>query len=93
MEHEQDASARRQRLVAVVAVAALAATMALAFGRVFQGTRPTFQLILAAVGSVVVAGLCERRGLVVALVVSATGLAFVLSRLVCEWRRRRRSHR
>jgi transglutaminase-like putative cysteine protease len=82
MEHEQDASARRQRLVAVVAVAALAATMALAFGRVFEGTRPTFQLILAAVGSVAVAGLCERRGLVVALVVSATGLAFALTWLV-----------
>src|SRR5919106_2596628 len=82
MEHEQDASARRQRLVAVVAVAALAATMALAFGRVFEGTRPTLQLILAAVGSVAVAGLCERRGLVVALVVSATGLAFALTWLV-----------
>jgi transglutaminase-like putative cysteine protease len=82
MEHEQDASARRQRLVAVGAVAALAATMALAFGRVFEGTLPTWQLVLAAVGSVAVAGLCERRGLVVALVASVVGLAFALTWLV-----------
>jgi transglutaminase-like putative cysteine protease len=82
MEHEQDASARRQRLLALAAVAALAAAMALAFGRVFEGTGPTWELVLAAVGSVAVAGLCERRGLVVALVASAIGLAFALTWLV-----------
>jgi transglutaminase-like putative cysteine protease len=82
MEHEQDATAGRQRLVALGAVAALAAAMALAFGRVFAGTGSTWSLVLTALASVAVAGLCERRGLVVALLASAAGLALVLTWVV-----------
>jgi transglutaminase-like putative cysteine protease len=82
MEHEQDASARRQRFLALGAVAALTAAMALAFGRVFTGTHPTWELVLAAVGSVAVAGLFERRGLALALLASAAGLALALTWIV-----------
>jgi hypothetical protein len=82
MAHQQDASAGRQRLVAIVAVAALALAMGFAFGRIFLGRAPTWELVAAAVASAGLAGLCERRGLSLALLVSAVGLAFAVTWIV-----------
>jgi transglutaminase-like putative cysteine protease len=82
MARQQDASAGRQRLVALVAVAGLAAATAFAFGRVFVGRAPTWALIAAALGSVVIAGLLERRGLALALLASAAGLVLALTWIV-----------
>ncbi|HSJ49928.1 MAG TPA: DUF3488 and transglutaminase-like domain-containing protein [Actinomycetota bacterium] len=82
MAHQQDSSTGRQRLLTTLAVAALALAMAFAFGRVFVGRAPTWELIAAALASAGIAGLCERRGLVVALVASAAGLAFAITWVV-----------
>jgi transglutaminase-like putative cysteine protease len=82
MANEQDPTVGRQRLVAIGAVAALAAATAFAFGRVFIGRAPVLGLLFAAVVSVLVAGLCERRGLATALLASAAGLALVLTWIV-----------
>jgi transglutaminase TgpA-like protein/transglutaminase superfamily protein len=79
MASQQDASAGRQRLVATAAVAALAVATAFAFGRVFVGRVPTLSLIAAALVSVLIAGVCERRGLGLSLLASAIGLAFALT--------------
>jgi transglutaminase-like putative cysteine protease len=82
MAREQDASTGRQRLLALGAVAALCAVTAFAFGRVFIGRAPTWALVATALGSVLVAGLTERRGLAVALLASAVGLAFAITWIV-----------
>jgi transglutaminase-like putative cysteine protease len=79
MAREQDAPAGRQRLLALGAVAALCTVTALAFGRVFIGRAPTWALVATALGSVLVAGLTERRGLAVALLASAVGLTFAIT--------------
>jgi transglutaminase-like putative cysteine protease len=82
MARHPDTSSGRQRLVALGAVAALAATTGFAFGRVFLGRVPMLQLVAAAVASVMIAGLCERRGLAVALLASAAGLTLALAWIV-----------
>jgi transglutaminase-like putative cysteine protease len=82
MARQQDASAGRQRLVALAATAALSAATALAFGRVFLGRVPTWELVAAAVASIAIGGLLERRGLALALLGSAVGLAFAITWIV-----------
>ncbi len=82
MARQQDSSAGRQRLVALAAVAALSAATAWAFGRVFIGRASTVELLAAALASVAIAGLLERRGLALALLASAVGLAFAITWIV-----------
>jgi transglutaminase-like putative cysteine protease len=82
MAQQPDPSAGRQRLVTLAAVAGLAAATAFAFGRIFTGRATTLGLVVAAVASVLIAGLVERRGLLVALAASAIGLAFALTWIV-----------
>ncbi len=82
MARQQDTSTGRQRLVALGAVASLVAVTGLAFGRVFVGHAATWELVAAALTSILLAGLCERRGLAVALLVSLVGLAFALTWIV-----------
>jgi transglutaminase-like putative cysteine protease len=82
MASQQDASVGRQRVVATAAVAALAVATAFAFGRVFVGRVPTLSLIAAALTSVLIAGVCERRGLGLSLLASAVGLAVALTWIV-----------
>ncbi|HEX6230981.1 MAG TPA: DUF3488 and transglutaminase-like domain-containing protein [Actinomycetota bacterium] len=55
---------------------------ALAFGRVFLGRAPTWELVAAALASVLVATALERRGLFLALLASAVGLGFLLTWIV-----------
>ncbi len=82
MARQQDPSAGRQRLLALAAVAALCAVTSLAFGRIFVGRAPTLQLLAATLASVAIAGMLERRGLVLALLASAVGLLFALTWIV-----------
>jgi hypothetical protein len=82
MAHEQDESARSHRLLSVAAVALLSAAAALGFGRVFQGHPATFKLLAAAVLSVCVAALLERRGPLLSELGSAIGLLLTVSFLV-----------
>jgi hypothetical protein len=48
---------------------------ALAFGRVFTGRQATLELVAAALASVAIAALFERRGLLLATLASLVGLA------------------
>jgi transglutaminase-like putative cysteine protease len=55
---------------------------ALAFGRVFAGRLPTLQLVAAALASVLIAAVFERRGLLLATLASLAGLAFAITWIV-----------
>ncbi|HET7237229.1 MAG TPA: DUF3488 and transglutaminase-like domain-containing protein [Actinomycetota bacterium] len=82
MARGTDPTPGRQRLLGLAAVAGLAAATAFAFGRLFTGRVPTLQLIAAALASVAVAALFERRGLVVATLASLVGLALAITWIV-----------
>jgi transglutaminase-like putative cysteine protease len=78
MAAKQDVAPRAQRLTALGAVAFLALATAFAFGRVFVGHGATWKLIGAAVVSVGLAALLERRSLLLATTVSAVALLVVV---------------
>ncbi|MGZ4109325.1 MAG: transglutaminase family protein [Actinomycetota bacterium] len=78
MAAKQDVAPRAQRLAALGAVAFLAVATALAFGRVFVGHAATWKLLAAAVLSVGLAALLERRSLLLATAVSAIALLVVI---------------
>lgn len=82
MARTQGTSARAQRVTAGVATALVAATAALALGRVFAGNPATFRLLAAGLASAVIAAALERRNLVLATVVSAAGLAVAVGLMV-----------
>ena len=82
MARRTDPTPGRQRLLGLAAGAGLAAATAFAFGRVFAGRLPTWQLVAAALASVGVAALFERRGLLVATVASLVGLALAITWIV-----------
>jgi len=82
MARTQGTSARAQRLIAGVATALVAATGAIALGRVFEGNAPTLRLLAGGVASAVIAALLERRNLVVATIVSAAALSIAVGLLV-----------
>jgi len=70
------------RLLLLVALFGVAVVAAVAFGRVFVGSRPAVRLGLAAGISVLLAGLLERRNILLAVLVSAAGLAVAVGLLV-----------
>jgi transglutaminase-like putative cysteine protease len=82
MARRTDTATGHQRVLGLLAVAALAAATALAFGRVFLGRVPTWELVAAALGSVGIAALFERRGLLVATVASVVGLLLAITWIV-----------
>jgi transglutaminase-like putative cysteine protease len=82
MARGTDPAPGRQRLLGLAAVAGLAAATAFAFGRVFEGRATTWELVAAAVASVGVAALFERRGLALATVASLVGLALAITWIV-----------
>lgn len=82
MARQPEPSVGRQRLITLGSVAALAAATAFAFGRVFLGRVPTWELVAAALASVLIAAALERRGLFVALLVSGVGLVFAITWIV-----------
>ncbi len=79
MAHTPGTSPRIQRLSALVAILAVAASIALAFGRVLIGGPATMRLLAVGVASGVIAWATERRGMLLATACSAAGLVFAMS--------------
>lgn len=82
MARPQGTSPRAQRLIALLAVCAIAVATAFAFGRVFAGHGSTWRLMGVALASALVASALERRNLPLAMLVSAAALAVVIGLLV-----------
>ncbi len=82
MAHTAGTSARTHRLIGLLATLLLAATTALAFGRVFLGAASSLQLVGAAVAAAGLAVAFERRSLLLSTVASAAGLALALGLIV-----------
>ncbi len=82
MARPQGTSPRAQRLIALLAVCAIAIATAFAFGRVFVGHGPTWELMAVALISALIASALERRNLLLATLVSAAGLAVVIGLFV-----------
>jgi hypothetical protein len=82
MARAEDPTARAQRLIPLATVGALAFATALAFGRVFEGRGPTLRLIAAGLTAVTIGWATSRRGLLLATLASAAGLALALTWLV-----------
>ena len=82
MARPQGTSPRAQRLIALLAVCAIAIATAFAFGRVFIGHGPTWELMAVALISALIASALERRNLLLATLVSAVGLAVVIGLFV-----------
>ncbi len=82
MARPQGTSPRTQRLIALLAVCAIAVTTAFAFGRVFDGHGSTWRLMGVALASALVAAALERRSLPLAILVSTAVLAVVIGLLI-----------
>jgi transglutaminase-like putative cysteine protease len=82
MAPEQEPTPRSHRVVALGAAALIAAATAIAFGRVFLGHGATWRLLAAGMLSVAVAGLFERRSLLLATIASGVCLVLALGLLV-----------
>jgi transglutaminase-like putative cysteine protease len=82
MARRADPTPGHQRLLGLAAVTALSVATALAFGRVFTGRQATLELVAAALASVAIAALFERRGLLLATMASLVGLAFAITWIV-----------
>jgi len=82
MARRADPTPGHQRLLGLAAVAALSVATALAFGRVFAGREATLELVVAALASMAIAALFERRGLLLATIASLVGLAFAITWIV-----------
>ncbi len=82
MARQQDQAPRAQRLLALGVLGLLAGATALAFGRVFLGTGPTWKLLATAVASAVIAVLFERRSLFLATLASAALLLAAIGVMV-----------
>ena len=82
MAHAAGTSARTHRLIALAAALLLAATTALAFGRVFLGAATTLRLVGAAIAAACLAVVFERRGLLLSTAASGIGLVFAIGLVV-----------
>jgi transglutaminase-like putative cysteine protease len=82
MARRADPTPGHQRLLGLAAVTGLSVATALAFGRVFTGRQATLELVAAALASVAIAALFERRGLLLATIASLVGLAFAITWIV-----------
>ena len=82
MARRADPTPGHQRFLGLAAVAGLSVATALAFGRVFTGRQATVELVAAALASVAIAALFERRGLLLATFASLVGLALAITWIV-----------
>ena len=78
MAHTPSASARVQRLSALVAISLVAIAVGFAFGRILLGHAATYQMLAVGLLSGVIAWATERRGMLVATLASAAALVLVL---------------
>ena len=82
MARELQEAPRSHRLIQLGAVVLATSAAALAFGRVFAGRTPTWKLVLVGLISIGLATLFERRSPLLAAVVSAVGLLWIIGILV-----------
>ena len=82
MARRADPTPGHQRFLGLAAVAGLSVATALAFGRVFTGRQATLELVAAALASVAIAALFERRGLLLATLASLVGLGLAITWIV-----------
>ena len=76
--------ARIQRVSALIAIEAVACAVALAFGRILEGRAPTYRLLCVGLVSGAVAWASERRGMLIATLLSAIGLIVALGWIVAS---------
>ncbi len=84
MAHAQGTSVRIQRLTSLIAICAVAISVGFSFGRILQGTGATYRMLAVALVSGVLAWATERRGMLVATLVSAAGLVLAVTWLVAS---------
>jgi len=82
MATEESSKAPGSRLLLLLALAGLSAVASAAFGRIYQGRQPAAQLALTAVTAVLLAGLLERRHILLSTLATAAGLAIAIGLLV-----------
>ena len=79
MAHTQGTTPRLQRLSALVAIALVAIAVGFAFGRILVGHGATYRMIAVGLASGVLAWATERRGMLLATLVSAAALLLAVS--------------
>ncbi len=79
MAHTPGTPARIQRLSSLIAILAVALAIALAFGRILQGSSAGWRLLAVGVASGLIAWATERRGMLLATLCSAAGLLLALT--------------
>ena len=79
MAHTQGTTPRLQRLSALVAIALVAIAVGFAFGRILVGHGATYRMIAVGLASGVLAWATERRGMLVATLVSAAALLLAVT--------------
>jgi hypothetical protein len=79
MGHTAGTSIRLQRLSALVAIALVAIATGFAFGRILDGPGATYRMIAVGLASGVFAWATERRGMLIATLVSAAALLLAMT--------------
>ena len=79
MRHTAGTSMRLQRLSALVAIALVAIAVGFAFGRILDGPGATYRMITVGLASGVLAWATERRGMLIATLVSAAALLLTVT--------------
>ena len=79
MAHTQGTTPRLQRLSALVAIALVAIAVGFAFGRILVGHGATYRMIAVGLASGVLAWATERRGMLLATLVSAAALLLAVT--------------
>jgi hypothetical protein len=79
MAHTQGTTPRLQRLSALIAIAFVAIAVGFAFGRILVGHGATYRMIAVGLASGVLAWATERRGMLVATLVSAAALLLTVT--------------
>jgi hypothetical protein len=79
MAHTEGAPPRIQRISALVAISLVAIAVGFAFGRILVGHGATYRVIAVGIASGVLAWATERRGMLVATLVSAAALVLAVT--------------
>ncbi len=79
MAHTEGTTPRLQRLSALVAISLVAVAVGFAFGRILVGHGSSYRMIAVGLASGVIAWATERRGMLVATLVSAVALLFAVT--------------
>ena len=79
MAHTEGATPRIQRISALVAISLVAIAVGFAFGRILVGHGATYRMITVGIASGVLAWATERRGMLVATLVSAAALVLAVT--------------